>query len=152
VGLADEIAKLVQLHDSGQLTDDEFRAAKASLVSAEPTVPVPVAAHPAAPRTNTTAVVSLVTGIASMVLCPLLGIVGLIAGRDARRQIAASDGAEVGEGLATAGIVTSVIGLVVVGLVIGSIFAVTFLGQKASSKFKSVGSAVAGVVMPLGQG
>jgi len=110
-----------------------------------PAAPYPVAgAYAPRPRTNGLAVTSLVFGILSIVMCPLSGIVGLITGLKARGDILRSQGAETGDGLALGGIITSIIGLVFVGLAVLAIFAVTFLGQKASSKFSSVGSAVAG--------
>lgn len=95
-----------------------------------------------APRTSGMAIASLVTGILSIAACPLFGIIGLITGFMAKRQIRESNGAETGDGLATGGIVTSIIGLFVIGLVFVAILAVTFLGTAASSKFSSVGTAV----------
>jgi len=98
----------------------------------------------AAPRTSGLAITSLIFGIASIVMCPLGGIVGLATGFVARARIRDSNGAETGDGLALGGIITSIIGLVFVGLIVVALFALTFLGKSASSKFSSVGSAVAG--------
>jgi len=102
---------------------------------AEQPTPPPMPGYAPRPRTNSLAVTSLVFGILSLVMCPLSGIVGLITGLKARGEILRSQGAESGEGLALGGIITSIIGLVVVGVAVLAIFAVTFLGQKASSKF-----------------
>ena len=41
MSLADELAKLEQLHASGALSDDEFARAKARLLDARPTPPPP---------------------------------------------------------------------------------------------------------------
>jgi hypothetical protein len=100
--------------------------------------------YPAYPRavTNTKAIVSLVSGIASMVACPLLGIVGLITGFTARREIRDANGTETGDGLAVGGIVTSLLGLIVIGCIFGSIFAIILLGSNAEMRFSSVGSAI----------
>jgi hypothetical protein len=98
--------------------------------------PVPI-------KTNTNAVVSLVTGILSIVFtCFPLGIVGLACGVIGKRQIRDSNGTESGNGIATAGIITSIIGILTLVLILVLILAVTFLGTAASSKFSSVGSAV----------
>ena len=66
------------------------------------------------PSTNRLAKLSLVLGIASMVASPPTAIAGVITGVLARREIRRSDGAETGAGLALAGIVTSLLGLVIV--------------------------------------
>ncbi len=92
-----------------------------------------------APKTNGMAIASLVTGILSIVMCPGFGIIGLITGYSARKSIRSSNGTESGEGLATGGIVMSYIGLVLIGLAIIAIVAVTFLGTAASSKFTPIG-------------
>jgi hypothetical protein len=94
-------------------------------------------------RANSKATISLVCGIASIALaCFPLGIPGLITGFSARREIRDANGAETGDGLAVAGIVLSLIGLLVVGCFVGSILAVTLLGSNATSKFSSIGSAI----------
>jgi hypothetical protein len=94
------------------------------------------------PRTSGLAIASLVTGILSIVACPIFGIAGLITGFQAKRRIRESNGAETGEGLATGGIVTSAIGIVFIGVAIVAIMAVTVLGSAASSKFVSVGTSI----------
>jgi hypothetical protein len=67
--------------------------------------------------TNGKATASLVTGIASLVLswCCGLGLVGIVAivlGAKARKEIEASGGAQQGDGLALGGIVTGAIAAV----------------------------------------
>ena len=96
----------------------------------------------APPKTNGLAVASLVTGILSILLCPVFGIAGLITGYSAKRQIRESNGAETGDGLATGGIITSFIGIFFIGLAIVAIVAITFLGEASSSKFVPVGSTI----------
>lgn len=63
--------------------------------------------------TNTMAVVSLVSGIASWLGIPLLGaIAAIITGHMARSQIRQSHGMEEGDGLAVAGLVLGYLNLV----------------------------------------
>jgi hypothetical protein len=106
-------------------------------------LPVPPVGPPgAAPRTNGLAITSLVLGIAGFVSCAIAAIPGLITGIMARNQIRASEGAEQGEGLATAGIVTSIVSLVLVLGFVLLVVAVSLLGKSASSKFSEVASAI----------
>lgn len=65
-------------------------------------------------RTSTLAVVSLVSGIVSWVMLPLLGaIVAVITGHMAKREIRESLGSMTGDGLATAGLVLGYLQLVI---------------------------------------
>jgi hypothetical protein len=65
---------------------------------------VPGAGYPYAPRTEGTAVASLVLAIVSFVVCPvILAVVALALGYGARKRIEASGGTLKGEGLALAG-------------------------------------------------
>jgi hypothetical protein len=58
------------------------------------------------PQTSTTAIISLIAGIISWVMIPLLGaIVAIITGHMAKREIRESMGRLTGEGLATFGLV-----------------------------------------------
>ena len=61
---------------------------------------------PAAPRSNTKAVWSLVLGIVSVATCfgLLAGIPAIVLGRGAKRELAAAAGHEKGEGMASAGV------------------------------------------------
>jgi hypothetical protein len=87
---------------------------------------------PIAPNSSK-ATTSLVLGICSLVACGLfLGIPAMIIGRQAKAEIAASQGRLGGDGLATAGFVTGLIGtiwsvllaiLFVVLIVVGGLFA-----------------------------
>lgn len=68
------------------------------------------------PRNNTKAVVALVVGVISPVLgfcCAFIGLVGIVAivvGRQAQREIAASGGTQTGEGMAKAGVILGIVG------------------------------------------
>lgn len=78
------------------------------------------------PQTDSSAIVSLVLGIAGLFVMPLiLSIPAIIVGRKSERNIAASGGALKGAELAKAGIVTGWIGvgLAALGIVVGVIFA-----------------------------
>ena len=79
---------------------------------------VPAESVPAVPPNSNLAVVSLVSGILGLTLFPFVGgIVALITGYMARKDIQESEGAVGGDGLATAGIIMGWIsvGLMVVG-------------------------------------
>lgn len=83
-----------------------------------------VAGSPAgadAPVAEPLATISIVTGIASMVISPPLAIVGLTTGIVARRRIRRSSIDASGAGLALAGIVTSLLGLVIAIVLVTSI-------------------------------
>ena len=96
-----------------------------------------------APKTNGMAVASLVLGLVGLVACGFVtGIPAIITGFMGRTRIRESNGAETGEGLATAGIITGFVGTFLTGLAILAILAVTFLGTEATSKFESVGTAI----------
>ncbi|HWR64953.1 MAG TPA: DUF4190 domain-containing protein [Bellilinea sp.] len=62
-------------------------------------------------RTNSLAIVSLVSSLAGLSVFPWLGsIIGIITGNIAGREIVASTGAEDGEGMAKAGLILGRIG------------------------------------------
>jgi hypothetical protein len=67
-----------------------------------------------APPTPGNAVASLILGILSIVLCPIItAVIGLILGYNAKREIDASGGRLGGRGVALGGIITSWIGLAI---------------------------------------
>jgi hypothetical protein len=86
----------------------------------------PAATGYAPRRTNSTAIVSLVFGIAQFVVCPFIGaIVAIVTGHVAQSQIKRSDGTESGSGMARAGTILGYVGLVLTILgIIG--LAITF--------------------------
>jgi hypothetical protein len=69
-------------------------------------------------KTNTKAMISLILGIVSLpfgLCCSIFGLVGIAAiilGNSAKKEIAASGGAETGEGMAKAGLILGIIGTV----------------------------------------
>ena len=78
----------------------------------------------AQPRTNQKATWALVTGILGMVCCGLVaGVPALILGIIAKKEIAASGGAQSGSGMAQAGIILGVISIVLSLLYFGLIVA-----------------------------
>jgi len=67
-------------------------------------------------QTSTMATVSLIAGIASWVIIPLIGaIVAIITGHMAKNEIRSSNGQLTGDGMATAGLV---LGYVQIGLTV----------------------------------
>jgi hypothetical protein len=73
-------------------------------------------------KTNTSALISLLAGIAGLTFLPFVGsIVAVLLGQTARKEIDLSGGAQTGDGLARAGVILGWIGI---GLaVIGVCFA-----------------------------
>lgn len=66
------------------------------------------------PPTNTWAIVSLVSSIVGWVFFPIIGgLVGVITGHMARREIKASFGAQSGDGLAIAGLIIGYLNLLI---------------------------------------
>ncbi len=82
----------------------------------------------------------MVLGIISIPLCYIgfiPGILAIVFGSGAKKEIDASAGRQGGRGMATAGVVTGIVGtlwLVVLGIVVLT----TFLGQSASSRFEPI--------------
>jgi len=86
-------------------------------MSENPSYPAyPPAYPPAVPQTSTMAIVSLVSGIASWLVLPLIGaVVAVVTGHMARNEIRQSGGQLTGDGLATAGLV---LGYLQIGLTV----------------------------------
>jgi hypothetical protein len=92
---------------------------------APPAYPGPMAASAARP-TNQLAIVSLVAGIASFVILPVIGaIVAVITGHMARSQIKRTG--EGGDGMAVAGMILGYAHLVL-GVLVVLVFVIVFLG------------------------
>ena len=76
-------------------------------------------------KTNTLALVSIISGVVGWVMVPFVAsIVAVVTGHMARSQIRQSAGREDGDGLAVAGLVLGYVGLAL-GL-IGIVFAILF--------------------------
>jgi hypothetical protein len=101
--------------------------------------PAPMMAPPAATTTNTMAVISLASGIASWFVLPLVGgVVAVVTGHIARGQIRQTG--EGGSGFATVGLVLGYLHLAVVALVLllvlllfAGVFAAILAGGGTSS-------------------
>ncbi len=91
---------------------------------------------PVAPPTPGSATTALVLGIISLVFCGLLtGIPAMIVGRNAKREIAQSGGQLGGEGIATAGFVTGLIGTILSVLGILFFALIIIAGASSSSSY-----------------
>ncbi len=67
----------------------------------------------AQPQTNQKALWSMILGIVGLICCGLFaGIPALILGNMAKKEIAASGGAQTGGGMATAGVILGIIAIV----------------------------------------
>jgi hypothetical protein len=87
------------------------------------------AQHPLHPQPQASgAVVALVLGILSIVLCPLCGPFAWVLGRRAEEEVRASGGALGGGGIATAGKVLGIIGSVFLVLLILGLLLVIVAG------------------------
>lgn len=108
--------------------------------------PTPQAA--AGPSTNTMALVSLIAGIVGLTILPFVGsIVAVITGNIGRKEIAASAGAQTGDGMALAGLIMGWIG---VGLgVIGICLACLFLVLLPLGIFRGINQSY-GLLTPFG--
>ena len=67
---------------------------------------------PAVPNKNSKALCAMISGIFSILCCGPLGILALVLGLSAKKEIQASGGAQTGGGMATAGIVLGALALV----------------------------------------
>lgn len=99
-------------------------------MSYPPPPPPPAYPYPPPPRTNDKAILALVLGIVSLVFsCGLItGIPAMILAQRAKQEIAAAHGAETGEGLASAGFWTGLVGTVLTGLALVAVVALFTLG------------------------
>jgi hypothetical protein len=98
------------------------------------------------------ATASLVFGILSFVICPIIGpILALVLGFGAKSKIRESGGQLGGGGMATAGIVLGAVGLAVPVLAVLAILAITFVGTTASTKFVTVRSSLSMIRLIVGR-
>jgi hypothetical protein len=85
--------------------------------------------------------VALILGIAGLVVCQPLGLVAFFLGRTARKEIAASHGAEEGDGMALAGQIIGLIsfGVFVLSILLGGVIILVALIAAAASGGSSAG-------------
>lgn len=101
--------------------------------------PYPHTPPPATPPTSGMAIGSLIASIAGFSIVPILGgIVGLILGYVAKKQIRESAGTLAGAGLATAGIIMGWIQVVLFGLPICVIVVLTLMGPAIGDIFSNI--------------
>ena len=104
--------------------------------------PYPRTPPPATPPTSGMAIGSLIASIAGFTIVPILGgIVGLILGYVAKKQIRESAGTLAGEGLATAGIIMGWIQVALLGLPICAfcvIFVLALMGPGIGDIFSNI--------------
>lgn len=98
----------------------------------------------AQPKDSTLAIVSLICGIASYFIVPVLGaIAAIIMGHIAKSEIKKSNGMVKGSGMATAGLI---LGYVQIALVVLSVCALVFLlpamGASISDIFSDINSSL----------
>jgi hypothetical protein len=74
------------------------------------------------PRTSQKAIWALVTGLIGLICCSPAGIVALILGNSAKKEIATSGGAQTGAGMAQAGVILGIIAIVLM-ILTGILFA-----------------------------
>lgn len=99
----------------------------------------PPDAPAASTQSSTMALISLIAGIATWVLLPIVGaIVAVITGHMAKREIRDSAGQLTGNGLATAGLVLGYLQLALVVLSLCVIVTLMLLGPSIGNVFSDV--------------
>ncbi|NJM42416.1 MAG: DUF4190 domain-containing protein [Anaerolineae bacterium] len=110
---------------------DPVKPEEPNYIAPTPGTTYPTYTPPSVP-TNSLAIVSLVSSVISWVFLPFVGgIIGLVTGIMARKEIKQSNGAQGGDGMATVGIIVSAINMVFMCLVAVCVSAV-IMGAIAS--------------------
>ena len=92
-----------------------------------------------APQTSTLAVVSLVTGILTWLIIPVLGaIIAIVTGHMAKSNIRSSMGQQTGDGLATAGLVLGYLQIILVVVPICLILLLALMGPAIGNVFSNI--------------
>lgn len=92
-----------------------------------------------ATQTSTLAVISLIAGIVSFILLPLLGgIAAIITGGLAKKEIREGGGRYSGEGMATAGQILGWINVVLVAIPVCLIVILALLGPSIGNVFSNI--------------
>jgi hypothetical protein len=93
----------------------------------------------AAPTTSTLAIISLISGILSWILLPVLGaIAAVITGNKAKKEIQESAGALGGETMAKIGVILGYVNLAVFALILCLIIVLILLGPGISEVFSGI--------------
>ncbi len=124
-------------------TDVAYEARVSTLIAAAratapgPPVPSPppYAAAPGYPvatptPTNNNAVLALVLGLVSLLVCQIVGPVAVVIGQRARREIARTG--EQGDGMALAGVITGAISTVILALGVVALIAIIVIAAASS--------------------
>ncbi len=99
----------------------------------------PQAPFPPVTRTSTLATISLITGILTWLIIPIVGaIVAVITGHRAKKEIRENLGSVTGDGLATAGLVLGYLQLVLVGVSVCMIVLLALLGPAIGNVFSNI--------------
>lgn len=99
--------------------------------------------YSAAPQTNSQAIISLITGLLSFVLFPLISaIVAIITGNNALREIRASNGMQTGEGMAQAGRILGWINVILISVSVCVIAALLLLSPNISDIFNNITNSI----------
>ncbi|NIM93533.1 MAG: DUF4190 domain-containing protein [Anaerolineales bacterium] len=94
---------------------------------------------PAATQTSTLAIVSLVTGLLSYVIIPIVGaIAAIITGNMAKKEIRESEGSITGDGLATAGVILGYVNIFFIFIPICIIILLALLGPAIGNVFSNI--------------
>lgn len=92
-----------------------------------------------APQNSTLAIVSLVAGIASWIIVPLIGaIVAVVTGHMAKKEIRASGDTIGGNGLATAGLILGYVNIILLGIPCCIIVILALLGPSIGNVFSDI--------------
>jgi Domain of unknown function (DUF4190) len=84
-----------------------------------------------APPTNSNAIVALILGIASLLVCSLAGPVAIVIGQRARREIRQTG--EQGDGMALAGVITGVVATALMAVVIVAVIVLVIVAAASSN-------------------
>ncbi len=116
---------------------DQARSTPYASAAAPPAYPTPGAPHAtpayatAAPPTNSNAIVALILGIGSLLVCGLAGPVAVIVGQRARREIRQTG--EQGDGMALAGVITGAIATALIAIGIVALIIIVIIAAASSN-------------------
>jgi hypothetical protein len=95
------------------------------------------------PPTSTSAILSLIFSIAGFVIVPIIGgIVGVILGNSAKKEIANSGGTVGGAGLAQAGVIIGWINIALISIPVCVIVVLALLGPVIGTTFSQINASL----------